>query len=103
MSPLQGFYTTGVLTMGLHPWLQPVTPFGVKVSAIRPEVSTAFRRKMAKADYCKLQDALACAASLYLEGFMFWWARLRDLKYGTAPQGFVAGVARLRDAVQLGP
>ena len=23
-----------VLTMGFHPWLQPVTPFGVKVSAI---------------------------------------------------------------------
>ena len=34
MSPFQGFYTTGVLPMGLHPWLQPVTPFGVKVSAI---------------------------------------------------------------------
>ena len=35
MSPLQGFYITGALPMGLHPWLQPVTPFGVKVSAIR--------------------------------------------------------------------
>ena len=33
MSPFQGFSVWDLVTTGLHPWLQPATPFGVKVSA----------------------------------------------------------------------
>ena len=46
MSPLQGFYITGVLTMGFHPWLQPVTPFGVKVRAIKRKPSRLLRWRL---------------------------------------------------------
>ena len=38
MSPFQGFSVRGIVTTGLrrlHPWLQPATPFEVKVSTIR--------------------------------------------------------------------
>ena len=63
MSPLQGFiqlaFCPWVYT-GLHPWLQHVTPFGVKVSAIRlPPAATCGHGFAAKT--LQLQNSRASA------------------------------------------